>query len=88
MAVISRSLIHHRRAVESVTPCQFPAIGQAIDERQTAGNQTWPLKRIQRNDTPMKLSKDQKEFVELLNSKKVKYVLVGGHAVLPKLAQE
>jgi predicted nucleotidyltransferase len=29
----------------------------------------------------MKLSVDQKEFVELLNSKGVKYVLVGGHAV-------
>jgi len=29
----------------------------------------------------MKFSKDQKEFVELLNSKKVKYLLVGGHAV-------
>jgi hypothetical protein len=29
----------------------------------------------------MKLSKDQREFVELLNSKEVKYLLVGGHAV-------
>ena len=37
---------------------------------------SWSHKRIL-----MKLSKDQKEFVELLNSKKVKYLLVGGHAV-------
>jgi hypothetical protein len=29
----------------------------------------------------MKLSKDLKEFVELLNSAKVRYVIVGGHAV-------
>jgi hypothetical protein len=29
----------------------------------------------------MKLSKDLREFVELLNSRKIKYVLVGGHAV-------
>jgi hypothetical protein len=29
----------------------------------------------------MKLSKDSREFVELLNSTKVKYLLVGGHAV-------
>jgi len=29
----------------------------------------------------MKLSKDSKEFIELLNSTKVKYLLVGGHAV-------
>ena len=29
----------------------------------------------------MKFSKDQKEIVELLNSKKVRYLLVGGHAV-------
>jgi predicted nucleotidyltransferase len=29
----------------------------------------------------MRLSKDQKEFVGLLNSKGVEYVLVGGHAV-------
>jgi hypothetical protein len=29
----------------------------------------------------MSLSKDLREFVELLNSKNIKYVLVGGHAV-------
>jgi len=29
----------------------------------------------------MQLSKDLREFVELLNSRKIKYVLVGGHAV-------
>jgi hypothetical protein len=29
----------------------------------------------------MSLSKDLREFVELLNSRKIKYVLVGGHAV-------
>ena len=29
----------------------------------------------------MKLSKDLKEFVALLNSRKTKYLLVGGHAV-------
>jgi hypothetical protein len=29
----------------------------------------------------MNLSKDLREFVELLNSRKIKYVLVGGHAV-------
>jgi predicted nucleotidyltransferase len=29
----------------------------------------------------MELSKDLREFVELLNSRKIKYVLVGGHAV-------
>jgi hypothetical protein len=29
----------------------------------------------------MKLSKDLREFVELLNSRRIKYVLVGGHAV-------
>jgi hypothetical protein len=29
----------------------------------------------------MKLSKDLREFVELLNSRKIKYLLVGGHAV-------
>lgn len=31
--------------------------------------------------TRMKFSKDQREFVELLNSKRVRYLLVGGHAV-------
>ncbi|HTA29046.1 MAG TPA: DUF6036 family nucleotidyltransferase [Candidatus Cybelea sp.] len=29
----------------------------------------------------MKLSKDLREFVALLNSRKIKYLLVGGHAV-------
>jgi hypothetical protein len=29
----------------------------------------------------MQLSKDLREFVELLNSRKIKYLLVGGHAV-------
>jgi hypothetical protein len=29
----------------------------------------------------MKLSQDLREFVELLNSRKIKFVLVGGHAV-------
>jgi hypothetical protein len=29
----------------------------------------------------MKLSQDLREFIELLNSRKIKYVLVGGHAV-------
>jgi len=29
----------------------------------------------------MKLSKDLKEFIELLNSRKVKYIIMGGHAV-------
>jgi hypothetical protein len=29
----------------------------------------------------MKLQKDLREFIELLNSTKIKYVLVGGHAV-------
>jgi hypothetical protein len=29
----------------------------------------------------MELSKDLREFVELLNSRKIKYLLVGGHAV-------
>jgi hypothetical protein len=29
----------------------------------------------------MRLQKDLREFIELLNSTKVKYVLVGGHAV-------
>jgi hypothetical protein len=29
----------------------------------------------------MNLSQDLREFVELLNSRKIKYVLVGGHAV-------
>ena len=29
----------------------------------------------------MKLSKDLREFIELLNSKKVKYLIVGGYAV-------
>jgi hypothetical protein len=29
----------------------------------------------------MKLSQDLREFIELLNSRKFKYVLVGGHAV-------
>jgi hypothetical protein len=29
----------------------------------------------------MKLGKDLREFVELLNSRKIRYVLVGGHAV-------
>lgn len=29
----------------------------------------------------MRLQKDLREFIELLNSKKVKYLLVGGHAV-------
>ena len=29
----------------------------------------------------MKLSKDLREFVELLNSAKIKYLIVGGHAV-------
>jgi hypothetical protein len=29
----------------------------------------------------MKLQKDLREFIELLNSAKVKYILVGGHAV-------
>jgi hypothetical protein len=29
----------------------------------------------------MKLSKDLREFIELLNSRTIKYVLVGGHAV-------
>ena len=29
----------------------------------------------------MKLQKDLREFIELLNSTKVKYLLVGGHAV-------
>src|ERR1017187_826824 len=29
----------------------------------------------------MNLSKDLREFVELLNSRKIKYLLVGGHAV-------
>ena len=32
-------------------------------------------------NNPMKLSKDLREFVELLNSRKIRYVLVGGHAV-------
>ena len=32
-------------------------------------------------NNPMNLSKDLREFVELLNSRKIKYVLVGGHAV-------
>lgn len=30
----------------------------------------------------MKLSPDLREFIELLNSKEVKYVIVGGHAVV------
>src|SRR5579883_1675858 len=29
----------------------------------------------------MKLQKDLKEFIELLNSKKARFVIVGGHAV-------
>ena len=29
----------------------------------------------------MKLQKDLREFTELLNSTKIKYLLVGGHAV-------
>jgi hypothetical protein len=32
-------------------------------------------------NSPMNLSKDLREFVELLNSRKIKYLLVGGHAV-------
>jgi len=34
-----------------------------------------------RPNIPMQLSKDLREFVELLNSRKIKYLLVGGHAV-------
>jgi len=29
----------------------------------------------------MKLSKDLKEFIELLNSRKVKYLILGGYAL-------
>ncbi len=29
----------------------------------------------------MKLSKDLREFIELLNSRRVEYIVVGGHAV-------
>lgn len=31
----------------------------------------------------MKLGKDLREFIELLNSRKVDYIVVGGHAVAP-----
>lgn len=34
-----------------------------------------------RKPIPMKLSSDLKEFIGLLNSRKIKYLLVGGHAV-------
>ena len=37
---------------------------------------TWSQPNI-----PMQLSKDLREFVGLLNSRKIKYLLVGGHAV-------
>lgn len=40
----------------------------------------------------MKLSKDLREFVELLNSRKIKYLLVGGYAVayhgLPRYTED
>lgn len=40
----------------------------------------------------MKLSKDLKEFVELLNSRKIRFLLVGGHAVayhgLPRFTED
>lgn len=40
----------------------------------------------------MKLSKDLREFVALLNSRKIKYLLVGGHAVayhgLPRFTED
>ncbi len=40
----------------------------------------------------MKLSKDQREFIALLNSRKIKYLLVGGHAVafhgLPRYTED
>ena len=40
----------------------------------------------------MKLSVDLKEFIELLNSRKIKYLLVGGHAVgfhgLPRYTED
>jgi hypothetical protein len=45
-------------------------------------NSAWKFFSIWSNpNNPMNLSKDLREFVELLNSRKIRYVLVGGHAV-------
>jgi len=64
------------------TPLPKPTRRMANTTVRSRRNSAWKSFSIWSNpNNPMNLNKDLREFVELLNSRKIKYVLVGGHAV-------
>jgi len=64
------------------TPLLKPTRRMTNTTVRSGQNSAWQSCSIWSNpNNPMNLSKDLREFVVLLKSRKIKYVLVGGHAV-------